>query len=149
MIVELNIKSDLFDLANKKVSGIERNYLVSDNFRNKLDKIVYTSNKLINKRGIKPYIEVKYDFGRRNKRIEIVFIESYKISICKITNTSEFDKDYFELLSLIEDMKTKPILADFEIKGVLFFTSLYNIETVESFLLNQKVYFEHLNIDNI
>ena len=46
-------------------------------------------------------------------------------------------------------MKTKPILADFEIKGVLFFTSLYNIETVESFLLNQKVYFEHLNIDNI
>ncbi len=149
MIVELNTKSDLFDLANKKVSGIERNYLVSDNFRNKLDKIVYTSNKLINKRGIKPYIEVKYDFGRRNKRIEIVFIESYKISICKITNTSEFDKDYFELLSLIEDMKTKPILADFEIKGVLFFTSLYNIETVESFLLNQKVYFEHLNIDNI
>jgi len=149
MIVELNTKSDLFDLANKKVSGIERNYLVSDNFRNKLDKIVYTSNKLINKRGIKPYIEVKYDFGRRNKRIEIVFIESYKISICKITNTSEFDKDYFELLSLIEDMKTKPILADFEIKGVLFFTSLYNIETVESFLLNQKVYFEHLNMDNI
>lgn len=149
MIVELNTKSDLFDLANKKVSGIERNYLVSDNFRNKLDKIVYTSNKLINKRGIKPYIEVKYDFGRRNKRIEIVFIESYKISICKITNTSEFDKDYFELLSLIEDMKTKPSLADFEIKGVLFFTSLYNIETVESFLLNQKVYFEHLNIDNI
>lgn len=149
MIVELNTKSDLFDLANKKVSGIERNYLVSDNFRNKLDKIVYTSNKLINKRGIKPYIEVKYDFGRRNKRIEIVFIESYKISICKITNTSEFDKDYFELLSLIEDMKTKPTLADFEIKGVLFFTSLYNIETVESFLLNQKVYFEHLNIDNI
>ena len=149
MIVELNTKSDLFDLANKKVSGIERNYLVSDNFRNKLDKIVYTSNKLINKRGIKPYIEVKYDFGRRNKRIEIVFIESYKISICKITNTSEFDKDYFELLSLIEDMKTKPILANFEIKGVLFFTSLYNIETVESFLLNQKVYFEHLNMDNI
>ena len=149
MIVELNTKSDLFDLANKKVSGIERNYLVSDNFRNKLDKIVYTSNKLINKRGIKPYIEVKYDFGRRNKRIEIVFIESYKISICKITNISEFDKDYFELLSLIEDMKTKPILANFEIKGVLFFTSLYNIETVESFLLNQKVYFEHLNMDNI
>lgn len=149
MIVELNTKSDLFDLANKEVSGIERNYLVSDIFRNKLDKIVYTSNKLINKRGIKPYIEVKYDFGRRNKRIEIVFIESSKISICKISNTSEFDKDYFELLSLIEDMKTKPILANFEIKGVLFFTSLYNIETVETFLLNQKVYFEHLSIDNI
>ena len=140
MIVELNTKSDLFDLANKKVSGIERNYLVSDNFRNKLDKIVYTSNKLINKRGIKPYIEVKYDFGRRNKRIEIVFIESYKISICKITNISEFDKDYFELLSLIEDMKTKPILADFEIKGVLFFTSLYNIETVESFTQSKSIF---------
>lgn len=149
MIVELNTKSDLFDLANKKESGINRNYLVAVNFKNKLDKIVYTSNQLINKCGIKPYIEVKYDFGRRNKRIEIVFIESSKISICKITNTSEFDKDYFELLSIIEDMKTKPILTKFEIKGVLFFTSSYNIETVESFLLNQKVHFEHLNIYNI
>lgn len=149
MIVELNTKSDLIDLVNKKESGIKRNYLVSVNFKNKLDKIVYTSNKLINKRGIEPYIEVKYDFGRRNKRIEIVFIESSEISICKITNTSEFDKDYFELLALIEDMKPKPVLSNFEIKGVLFFTSFYNFEAVESFLLNQKVYFEHLNIDNI
>ena len=42
MIVELTQNLTYLCLQTK-VSGSERNYLVSDNFKNKLDKIVYTS----------------------------------------------------------------------------------------------------------
>jgi hypothetical protein len=149
MIIELNTKSNFLDLIAKKETGVNRSYLLNSNFNNKLDKIVFVSNYLITNRGIIPFIEVKYDFGRRNKRIEIVFTESTKISICKITKISEFDKDYFELLSLLNDMKNHNVLSNYKLNGVLIFMSEYNTDIVEAFLLKQEIHFEHMNIETL
>jgi hypothetical protein len=149
MIIELNTKSNFLDLIAKKDSGIKRSYLLNSNFNNKLDKIVFVSNLLKEKHGINPFIEVKYDFGRRNKRIEIVYTESLDIKICKITKISEFDKDYFELLSLLKDMKNQNEISNFKINGVLIFMSDYNTDIVETFLLNQEIYFHHMNIEKL
>ena len=149
MIIELNTKSNFLDLIAKKETGVKRSYLLNSNFNNKLDKIVFVSNCLKTNRGIIPFIEVKYDFGRRNKRIEIVFIESTKISICKITKISEFDKDYFELLSLLNDMQNHNVLSNYKLNGVLIFMSEYNTDIVEAFLLKQEIHFEHMNIETL
>lgn len=149
MIIELNTKSNFLDLIAKKETGVNRSYLLNSNFNNKLDKIVFVSNYLKTNRGIIPFIEVKYDFGRRNKRIEIVFTESTKISICKITKISEFDKDYFELLSLLNDMQNHNVLSNYKLNGVLIFMSEYNTDIVEAFLLKQEIHFEHMNIETL
>ncbi len=149
MIIELNTKSNFLDLIAKKETGVNRSYLLNSNFNNKLDKIVFVSNYLKTNCGIIPFIEVKYDFGRRNKRIEIVFTESTKISICKITKISEFDKDYFELLSLLNDMQNHNVLSNYKLNGVLIFMSEYNTDIVEAFLLKQEIHFEHMNIETL
>jgi hypothetical protein len=149
MIIVLNTKSNFLDLIAKKETGVNRSYLLNSNFNNKLDKIVFVSNYLKTNRGIIPFIEVKYDFGRRNKRIEIVFLESTKISICKITKINEFDKDYFELLSLINDMQNHNVISNYKLNGVLIFMSEYNTDIVEAFLLKQEIHFEHMNIETL
>ena len=149
MIIELNSKSNFFDLTASKESGVNRTYLLNPNFNNKLDKIVFVSNSLRINKGIIPFIEVKYCFGRRYKRIEIVFKESKTINICKITKISEFDKDYFGLLSIIKDMKSYNSTTDFDIKGVLIFMTDYDKRIVENFLLSQKIHFDHFKIKTV
>jgi hypothetical protein len=147
MILNLNSKAELVDLINNNDSGVIRTYLVNASFRNKLDKIIFVSNKLISIRNVVPFIEVKYNFGRRNKRIEIVFKDKNELNLCKITNTNEFDKDYFDLLSVLTDINEN--YPNHTLKGVLIFIDDYKKELVESFLRNQNLYFEHTNINEI
>lgn len=141
MIFELNTKSDLEELFQGNESGIIRKYILKDSFDNKLDKIVYASSELIEDFQIYPYIEVKYTFGRRNKRLDIVYCNSSEWTICKLTNETEFDKDYYDLITVIEDIKVKH--QDITINGFLIFLSDYNEDIVEDFLKKQKVHLSH------
>ena len=147
MILNINSKAELVDLINNKESGVIRTYLVSESFRNKLDKIIFVSNKLLSIRKVCPFIEVKYDIGRRNKRLEIVYKIKDEYHLCKITKPNEFDKDYFDLVSVINDIENK--YPNQKIKGILIFMNEYKKELVESFLRNQDIYFEHINITQI
>ncbi|WP_297515325.1 hypothetical protein [Flavobacterium sp.] len=149
MIIELNTKSNIEDIALDKKNGVYRKYIINEFSKNKLDKIVLTSHLFQSKQNKNPFIEVKYDFGRRNKRLEIVYKENSSITICKITNMSEFDKDCLELIAVIEDMKNKPVMMNFRINGTLVFMDNYNREIVENYLNNQNKHFNHVLISEI
>lgn len=149
MIIELNTKSNFEDIVSNNTSGVNRKYLINEHSKNKIDKIILTSHLLQSKQNKNPFIEVKYDFGRRNKRLEIVYKENSSVIICKITNMSEFDKDCLELIAVIEDMQTKSVLENFRMNGLLVFMEHYNKEIVESYLNNQKKHFKHILISEI
>ncbi|MBF6641673.1 hypothetical protein IVB69_09290 [Flavobacterium sp. J49] len=149
MIIELNTKSNFEDIALDKTNGVYRKYIINELSKNKLDKIVLTSHLFQSKQNKNPFIEVKYDFGRRNKRLEIVYKENLSITICKITNMSEFDKDCLELIAVIEDMKNKQVMMNFRINGTLIFMDNYNREIVETYLNNQNTHFNHVLISEI
>ncbi|MBP8994175.1 MAG: hypothetical protein KBG30_10265 [Bacteroidales bacterium] len=149
MIIELNTKSNFEDIVLNNTSGVNRKYLINEHSKNKIDKIILTSHLLQSKQNINPFIEVKYNFGRRNKRLEIVYKENSFVTICKITNMSEFDKDCLELIAVIEDMKTKPVLENFSMNGLLVFMENYNKEIVESYVNNQNKHFKHILISEI
>lgn len=149
MIIELNTKSNFEDIVSNNTSGVNRKYLINEHSKNKIDKIILTSHLLQSKQNKNPFIEVKYDFGRRNKRLEIVYKENSSVTICKITNMSEFDKDCLELIAVIEDMQTKSVLENFRMNGLLVFMENYNKEIVESYLNNQKKHFKHILISEI
>lgn len=149
MITELNTKSNFEDIVLNNTSGVNRKYLINEPSKNKIDKIILTSHLLQSKQNKNPFIEVKYDFGRRNKRLEIVYKENSSVTICKITNMSEFDKDCLELIAVIEDMQTKPVLENFRMNGLLVFMENYNKEIVESYLNNQNKHFKHILISEI
>jgi len=149
MILELNTKSNFEDIVLNNSSGVNRKYLINENSKNKIDKIILTSHLLQSKQNKNPFIEVKYDFGRRNKRLEIVYKENFTVTICKITNMSEFDKDCLELIAVFEDMQTKPFLENFRMNGLLVFMENYNKEIVESYLNNQNKHFKHILISEI
>ncbi|MBS1578316.1 MAG: hypothetical protein JST29_01595 [Bacteroidetes bacterium] len=149
MIITLNTKSDLISFLENKLSGTQRQYLISDEFKNKLNKIVYVANELNQKLKVNPIIEVKYSFGRREKRLEIVYNSKGIFHICKITNMTEFDKDAIELEMIIRDLTTKKLIAENLICGVLLFYGDYNIEIVSDFLTNSKMMISHFNALNI
>jgi hypothetical protein len=149
MIITLNTKSDLISFLEKKASGTERQYLVSEVFKNKLDKIVFVAAQLIKQFNAIPLIEVKYKFGRREKRLEIVYTSNDILHVCKITNMTEFDKDVLELDMVIKDTITNNLIDEDSIKGVILFLGDYNIDIVNGFLTNGNMVFSHYNVLNI
>jgi hypothetical protein len=46
-------------------------------------------------------------------------------------------------------MQNQIELTNFNIKGILIFMTEYNTEMVETFLLTQEIYFDHMNIEKI
>jgi hypothetical protein len=148
MIIEINTKSDFIKVVNDKPSGIPRKYLVTDIFKNKLEKIVFVASVLKKQESSNVFIEMKYPLGRRDKRIEIVTIENKVINICKIVKMNDFDESYFELLSIINDANNKQNTNGHTIKGVLIFLNEYNTEVLQKFMLNQDIQFQHFNISN-
>ena len=149
MIITLNTKSDLISLLANKSSGTERQYIVTEVFKNKLDKIVFVANELNQKLKTNPNIEVKYSFGRREKRLEIVYNSKEALHICKITNMVEFDKDAIELEMIIKDTIIKKLIDVNRICGVLIFMGDYNIDVVSEFLSNSNMMISHFDTFNI
>ncbi len=148
MIIELNTKADFIEVVNNKPSGIHRKYLVTDIFKNKLEKIVFVASVLKKEESGSVFIEMKYPLGRRYKRIEIVTIEKKVINLCKIVKMNDFDESYFELLSIIDDANNKQNTNGHIINGVLIFVNEYNTEVLRKFMLNQDIQFQHYNISN-
>ena len=147
MTILLNSNSNIFDLIVKKDAGDNREYLLKPNSVEKLDNIVFVSNYLKNKMNITPNIMVKYEIGSRAKIIDIVFILMTEaktvINICKITKFTKFDKDCFELLSIIDEMKRNDSLSNYNLKGLLYFTSEYDQKIVSDFFLHHKMDLYH------
>lgn len=148
MIIELNTKADFIEVVNNKPSGIPRRYLVTEIFKNKLEKIVFVASVLRKEESSNVFIEMKYPLGRRSKRIEIVTIEKKVINFCKIVKMNDFDESYFELLSIIDDAINKQNTNGYKINGVLIFLNEYNTEVLQKFMLNQNIQFQHFNISN-
>lgn len=146
MIVNIKTKCELIDVFNSTNSCTDRQYLISNVFKNKIDKIVYVASVLKSDLGCEPYIEVKYDFGRRPKRIEIVYKNQNSFYLCKITKFSEFDKDALELNAILQDIINNNTIKNFQLFGLLVFMSDYNEDIVLNFIETQGLLLQHKKI---
>jgi hypothetical protein len=149
MTVQLNTKANILEIVKDESSGILRTYLLSNNFKNKLEKIVFVANTIKEKICSNIFIEVKYPLGRRDKRIEIVSIDNSRVTLYKIVKMNDFDESYFELLSVIDDMEKQLQRVDFQINGCLVFMEEYNRDIIENFISNQGKIVSHFNIRNL
>lgn len=148
MTIKLSTKNNLIDLVFGRDSGLYRTYILDSTTNNKLDKIVYSAAKIIEKLCCEISIEVKYQYGRRSKRLEIVYLDGNCYNLCKLTTFNKFDKDALELRSVVEDIRLNDSFKKKDFNGVLIFDDKYNQVIVESFLKLNAPGFRHIDINH-
>lgn len=145
--VKLHTKSDLLSILKSNPNGVIRNYLLNIYPSSKPEKIVYLSNALVDLFTTNVFIEVKYPYSLRVKRIEICFLRNNNLYLCKISNSKEFDKDAIEMDYLISDIvKNLDIAAD-KIFGLIFIEGDFKITILSPFkkkLKNNFLFFPFL-----
>jgi len=120
-VFKLNTNAKLTDILSFIDSGVEREYLLDQSLKiNHLYEIIQYAVKIKDK-NIIPFIEVKFpsEFGRREKRIEIVGKNNNEFILYKFSKISKFDKDALELQSIINEAKK---INNRIIKGILLFS---------------------------
>lgn len=133
MILQLNTKNNLIDIVKGIDNGIYREYLVENHPNNRLSRLIYSAFKIKEKYKFEPFIEVKYEYGSRNKRLEIVYKDDRTFNLCKISNFKEFDKDTLELQSVIANILDNDNFKPSEFRGIIIFFENYNDLIVNSF----------------
>ena len=78
------------------------------------------------------FFKVKFPYGRRIKRIELVSKFKNNFNIYKISNKSNIDKDIFELDEIISLIKEKYNATEFIFEGFIGTTNLPNNEVINS-----------------
>lgn len=96
-ILKLYSKATFQDIINGIPSGVERNYVFTENPKNRLEELVYYAHSKQTS-NTKVYIEVKYasKYSSREKRLEIVSVNDKMINVYKISALNRFDKDAIE-----------------------------------------------------
>jgi hypothetical protein len=100
-IIKFLVKGSFESIVNNSFDGVERRYL-PDN-KNMLLKTALLFNKKIK---CDLFLETKYPFGFREKRIEIILRNGNQLFIVKIVrNLSSLDKEALVLDNIISDIK--------------------------------------------
>ena len=131
-IVSLNVGGVLKPDLCKVISFSKRKYI--DNLSNSKSHKELTIRLASQLNGIENEfigLEVKYPFGKRNKRIEVVSIRENIITLFKISKTEKFDKDILEMESLINNLK---INSDYTINGIVLLNQEADANMIDSFL---------------
>jgi len=132
-IINLHVRADLESILKTNPNGSLKDYILKDSPITKSEKIIFLAS-VINIFKLKEvYIETKYSIGRRNKRIEICFLENKILFLGKISNAKEFDKDSIEMDSLISDIINKLSLNSLSISGLIFVGNKYNSRNINEF----------------
>ena len=120
LILTVNSKSTIDDIVNDTPSGVNRDYLLNEDSRKRLDVLVCFANKL-NEQNFVPFIEVKFasQYSAREKRIEVVGKHNDKIELYKFSATNRFDKDAIELDRIIRELRNKFADSKMEFTGTL------------------------------
>ena len=106
-ILTVNFKATIPDIVAGRSTGVDRQYLVSDECAGKSDEIVCLADNL-SKKCDAAFVEVKFvsKYSQREKRLEVVTKVGNRISVCKISNVKKFDKDSLELNSVCQELRS-------------------------------------------
>lgn len=130
-IIKLNVRSNLIDVSKNIDSGNIREYIDLGNASKKQNDLIITLAGVLSESNYDFVgIECKYLFGKRDKRLEVVFKYDNIIHIVKISKQKKFDKDAIELDNIISDISQKHNLS---IKGFVLLTDEFNNDIIESY----------------
>ena len=99
-IIDINTNSTLDSIIKNKSDGIVKKFLLDSDIKLKNQEIL-TFYKYIEVNNFEFFFKVKFPYGRRIKRIELVSKFKNNFCIYKISNKSNIDKDIFELDEII------------------------------------------------
>ncbi len=130
-IIKLNVGSNLIDVSQNLDSGSIREYIDSGNASKKQNDLIITLAGILSESNYDFVgIECKYLFGKRDKRLEVVFKYDNIIYIVKISKQKKFDKDAIELDNIISDISQKHNIS---IKGFVLLIDEFNNDIIESY----------------
>ncbi len=130
-IIKLNVGSNLIDVSQNLDSGSIREYIDSGNASKKQNDLIITLAGILSESNYDFVgIECKYLFGKRDKRLEVVFKYDNIIYIVKISKQKKFDKDAIELDNIISDISQKHNIS---IKGFVLLIDEFNNDIIASY----------------
>jgi hypothetical protein len=130
-IIKLNVGSNLIDVSQNLDSGSIREYIDSGNASKKQNDLIITLAGILSESNYDFVgIECKYLFGKRDKRLEVIFKYDNIIYIVKISKQKKFDKDAIELDNIISDISQKHNIS---IKGFVLLIDEFNNDIIESY----------------
>ena len=145
-IVAINTGADVIEILKGNESGKDREYILPDISSHKQsDLIISLAHHLKKYRFDFIGIECKYNYGKRNKRLEIVYCNNNKITIIKISKQKKFDKDAIELDNIVTDIISRNNQV---VIGLLLISDNYQEIIMNSFAmkLKNKVYIKNYKI---
>ena len=128
-IIDINTNSTLDSIIKNKSDGIVKKFLLDSDIKLKNQEIL-TFYKYIEVNNFEFFFKVKFPYGRRIKRIELVSKFENTFYIYKISNKSNLDKDIFELDEIISLIKEKYNATKFifeEIGIIVFIPTEYSV----------------------
>lgn len=144
---EFNFNSTLESLVNNFPNGINRECLIDYEDANKDQQLInhaYTLKKILNN---DIFLSVKFPYGSRPKRIEIVFFFEGFLVLTKLTSSKKIDQASLELQSIITSAKSlnNPV----PIKGLVFYFSKVEKAVTDKFARELVPDIRFLSIDNL
>ena len=95
-VINLYSRIDLKTLISGKITIDQTSFILKKNPKTKNEKLILLASKFNNIPSKNLCLSVKYPLGKREKRLELVFINE-NINILKISKKSLFDKDAMEM----------------------------------------------------
>lgn len=117
-IFTINCNSSLKSIINNEEDGLYKNFLINPNSETKENKILSFSQK-ISESNNKTFLKVKFCYGRRDKRIEVVKKSNELINLYKISSEKKLDRDAFELDEIIDVAKDRYMSQKIDFVGIL------------------------------
>lgn len=99
-VINLYSRIDLKTLISGKITIDQTSFILKKNPKTKNEKLILLASKFNNIPSKNLCLSVKYPLGKREKRLELVFINE-NINILKISKKSLFDKDAMEMDNLL------------------------------------------------
>jgi hypothetical protein len=132
---KFNFNSTLESIIQNKPDGVTRECLIDYENSDKDQQLINYSYDIENSINVKVFLSVKFPYGSRPKRIELVFFHQNFISICKFSNTKSVDQSSLELQSIISNYKSTTSNNKLLI-GVIFFPKSNSKVMTKEFALN-------------
>ncbi len=144
---KFNFNSSLESIANNSPNGTDRECLIDHEDPNKEQQLINYAYSLKNIINTEIFLSVKFPYGSRPKRIEIVFFFEKFLVLSKLTNSKKLDQASLELQSLITS--TKGLNNGFPIKGLVFYLNEVEKAITDKFARELVPDIRFLSIDNL
>lgn len=149
-IITLNTKANIEEIAAGIQSGVERSYILHTRPKSKLDRLIQLAANIADTKKARCFIEVKFTYGLRAKRLDVISIYEDKIIVYKLSKTINMDKDALELDLVLTSIKNIMIGASYECTGCLVFDSMPSdkaVLSVKKILSNQVDFIQTIHIN--